>query len=194
MAVKRTDVNGYISLTATETVIGVILNREIQNNVKVRPTNVTAGISTTPHVRVGAVQGNFSFTYPAIGTPITVVGTIRVDNVDLDGIEVGNIVTFNGNGFTFSGATGFPIEGVVTSVTGGVLVAEIRRNTTTHTFSVTVTIGDNESITVLAPNGSDPIDFILLHNGPKGGFKQNFRPEIAGSYRVNTVVGGVVTE
>ena len=39
---------GRIELTATETVIGVELNREIGDGVKVRPTNVTAAMAPAP--------------------------------------------------------------------------------------------------------------------------------------------------
>ena len=47
MAVKP-KVNGLVRLTADETVIGVVLERKILGDVTVRPTNVTAAMSSAP--------------------------------------------------------------------------------------------------------------------------------------------------
>ena len=46
MAFKPKDANGRVAIVAGEIITGVALEREIQNGVKVRPTNVTAVIST----------------------------------------------------------------------------------------------------------------------------------------------------
>lgn len=52
----------------------------------------------------------------------------------------------------------------------------------------------NVTATIASASGDNDPDFILLHNGPNGGFTQQFKPGAAGTFRTNAVVTAVITD
>ena len=196
MAIKRKSAGGTVTLEANETIIGVSLEREIQDSVKVRPTNVTATLDISNHdasglshpllqyTESGGVVNPSATTLTFTGTSIGATTFAAGDRVLVKNILVSGLAVY---------ARYINFETTVTASGAG---------TVTVNAPAAVDLGISTAFTIVAgTNNAAIVDLeeydedliILLHNGPAGGFTQQARVA-AGEYIVNEVIKAVITD
>ena len=195
MAVRNAS-GGVVHLLNTETVIGVVLKRDIQNGVRVRPTNVTATIDLTDHDGLGTIGAAVSINAGATGT-LTITTTGDLTSI----FSVGEVIRIAGVPL---GST-TPSRRVTRYVSGEAAIATISATTITFTVSP-ATFGEigglpiiptiaNENIVLTESSDEEATDlFIVLHNGPAGGFSQQLRVSETKAYPCNDVIQSVITD
>ena len=187
-----------VTLTGTATTItGVVLRRELEfSDIKIRPTNVTANIATevnTPDYSANAIVSRQGL--HTLGSSNYLVGgliTIRTSStIDVDtGDEVRLSVAAAGlTSAQLEALTTGYAEGLIRSVSGDSISILIRGIVGTFVMPT-----GTQLISLVRIDHSDEHepDFILMHNGPKGGFTQQITLP-AGIYRVNGVVQKIIT-
>ena len=176
-----------VDLPASARVIGLVLRRELEfSDIKVRPTNVTANIATvvtsiTIGTAVQTVAGSF-----LLGVTFT-AGNIQRSTITNNPFRVGNEIRIGDN--DTSGAN--TVDAVVTNVSGNVVTYRIENTNGTGVVSPTGTL----FVSLIEHDNDHEPNYILLHNGPAGGFRQELSIDASsgGIYRVNGVIEAVIT-
>ena len=170
-----------VTLPASSRVIGVLLRENLQyTDTRVRPTNVTATIGT--EIFVPATPSTTRFATFTIATATQIVG----DEFSRDVTFTGGVLNA-GDEIRITSAAGTGVfDAVVTGRTGTNLHIRITSIETAGTLGGLVTLA------FLAHDSDHEPDYILLQNGPKGGFRQELSVP-AGLYRVNGVIKALIT-
>ena len=162
--------------TAEQKTSGVILAREIRGGVKVRTTNTTAATSTEAQDTIASVSGVLG-----TGNATTITAPTGQESHFVPGRFIATQEDTGGtNPFVLRFYT------VVSRNNRSVTIERIDGGS-----SVNIATGAlPQDVLVYSGLDEDP-DFILLQNGPKGGFSQNIGLA-PGVYRVNDVVDGLI--
>lgn len=190
----RERVHDVVRLLPGERVIGVVLEREIQNGVKVRPTNVTAtisvpqedhdfaGLTVAANVLLNSGNANFhavTLNFPASDPLTSTNNTFTTGElVRIIGLPSTPLATGSAN-LRFHNIDAPVVSADPTAGANGQIVVNISNALLGFSGSQLYVRSNIPGTNILISDLEDfnEHDYILLHNGPAGGFKQEFVAE-----------------